>query len=114
METTGLLSICPSCGNAASGRYCVNCGEDLDARIPRAHHYILAHIADFAMLDSRIVRTIPALLFKPGLLTKEYLAGRRRHYLAPSRLYLFISIVMFFLIGNMAHNKLVSGEKSNT
>jgi hypothetical protein len=38
-----------------------------------------------------------ALFFKPGFLTREFLAGRRMSYLPPLRLYLVLS-VLFFLI----------------
>jgi hypothetical protein len=39
-----------------------------------------------------------ALLFRPGFLTREYLAGRRKRYVRPARLFLVSSIVMFALI----------------
>lgn len=41
-----------------------------------------------------------ALLFKPGYLTAEFLAGRRMRYLPPLRLYLVLS-VLFFLLGGV-------------
>ncbi|MCO4799896.1 MAG: DUF3667 domain-containing protein, partial [Colwelliaceae bacterium] len=40
-------------------------------------------------------RTLFPLIFKPGFLTNEYIAGRRVHYVPPLRLYLFISIIFF-------------------
>jgi hypothetical protein len=36
-------------------------------------------------------------MIKPGLLTREYFAGRRNAYLPPIRLYLIISVVFFLL-----------------
>jgi hypothetical protein len=41
---------------------------------------------------------VRALLFRPGLLTAEYLADRRARYLPPFRLYLVVS-VLFFAFG---------------
>jgi hypothetical protein len=37
-------------------------------------------------------------LFKPGELTRRYLAGRRKHYVLPLRLYLTISLVTLLLV----------------
>ncbi len=42
--------------------------------------------------EGALWRTL-ALLMLPGRLTQEYLAGRRRHYVLPLRLYLTISVI---------------------
>ena len=55
--------------------------------------------------DSRLWRTLAALLLRPGYLTREFLAGRRARYLPPVRLYLVISLV-FFLWASSGHGKL--------
>ena len=47
--------------------------------------------------DSRLWRTLLALLLKPGFLTREFIDGRRVSYLPPIRLYLVLSVV-FFLV----------------
>ena len=41
-----------------------------------------------------------ALLFKPGLLTREFLAGKRVKYLPPLRLYLVLSVLFFLILGS--------------
>ncbi|MDQ3804914.1 MAG: DUF3667 domain-containing protein [Acidobacteriota bacterium] len=46
-------------------------------------------------LDSKVFATFKALLLRPGLLTTEYLAGRRGRYLSPVKLYLIVSAVYF-------------------
>lgn len=40
-------------------------------------------------LDSRLLRTLKALLFKPGYLSSEFSRNRRATYMSPVRLYLF-------------------------
>jgi hypothetical protein len=45
-----------------------------------------------------------ALIFKPGFLTREFLAGRRVRYLPPLRLYLVLSVLFFLIIGSGHHN----------
>lgn len=46
-------------------------------------------------IDGRAYRTVRTLLLQPGVLTREFLAGRRRTYTPPLRLYLVISISFF-------------------
>ena len=52
------------------------------------------------MLDSKTIRSL-AGVFRPGFLTAEYLAGRRRPYLGPIRIYL-VAAAIFFLAAPMA------------
>jgi len=49
----------------------------------------------YVALDGRFWRTMFALLARPGFLTREYLAGRRRRYIRPARLYLFATLIFF-------------------
>ena len=48
--------------------------------------------------DSRVYRTLVPLIFKPGFVCSEYLAGKRASFLPPFRLYLFASVVFFLLV----------------
>ena len=47
-------------------------------------------------MDSRLARSVRALFIRPGLLTCEYLAGRRIRYTAPLQLYLLAAAIFFF------------------
>ena len=44
--------------------------------------------------EGALWRTLKLLLFKPGELTRQYLAGRRKHYVLPLRLYLTVSVLV--------------------
>jgi hypothetical protein len=48
--------------------------------------------------EGALWRTLKLLLLKPGELTRQYLAGRRKHYVLPLRLYLTISLVTILLL----------------
>jgi hypothetical protein len=50
---------------------------------------------ELAHLDGKIFQTARMLLFKPGALTIEFLAGRRARYVSPIRLYLICSLLFF-------------------
>lgn len=55
-------------------------------------------LEDLGSLDSRLWRTLRALLFKPGFLSAEFNAGRKVAYIPPFRLYLVISFIMFLML----------------
>ena len=48
---------------------------------------------DVLDLDTRLLRSIRPLLLRPGLLTREYLAGRRARYAPPLRLFLLATLL---------------------
>jgi hypothetical protein len=52
---------------------------------------------EVARLDSRLLRTLRALVFRPGHLTREYLDGRRVRYTQPVPLYLLTAAAFFLL-----------------
>jgi hypothetical protein len=97
LDTSAIATTCPSCGHAPFGPYCQRCGE----RAMRREDYSLRHVADEALevasFDSRLLRSLRALLFRPGHLTAEYLRGRRAPYLRPFQLFLVGNLVFFFV-----------------
>src|SRR5262245_5324652 len=93
---------CQNCGAAVSGRYCAACGQRLEPPLHSIWHFFKTATEDLTHADSRLWRTLGALLFRPGYLTREFLLGRRARYLPPVRLYLVIS-VMFFLWASTTH-----------
>jgi hypothetical protein len=94
---------CENCGAAVSGRYCATCGQRLEPPLHSLWHFSRTATEDLTHADSRLWRTLGALLFRPGYLTREFLAGRRARYLPPVRLYLVVSVV-FFLWASATHH----------
>jgi hypothetical protein len=93
---------CDNCGAAVTGRYCAACGQRIEPPLHSLWHFSTVALEDLTHADSRLWRTLGALLFRPGHLTREFLAGRRARYLPPVRLYLVISVV-FFLWASAVH-----------
>jgi hypothetical protein len=88
---------CLNCGSKLRGKFCHYCGQK---KLEHDHGILatLAHfVGDFVHFDSLIFRTLFPLLFRPGFLVNEYLAGRRARFLNPIRMYVFLSIVFFSL-----------------
>jgi len=86
---------CANCGTLAPGAYCPSCGQDTRERLPTFAQFMREASGRYVALDGKLWKTLVALLFRPGFLTREYLAGRRRRYIGPARLFLVSSLVLF-------------------
>ncbi|WP_029295341.1 DUF3667 domain-containing protein [Chryseobacterium hispalense] len=88
---------CLNCGHVVEERFCPHCGQE-NIQPKQPFYYLFTHfIEDFTHYDGQFWKTIKYLLVRPGKLTKEYLAGKRQSYVAPVKLYIFISFITFFL-----------------
>ncbi|MBF6642298.1 DUF3667 domain-containing protein [Flavobacterium sp. J49] len=95
---------CLNCRHVVENRFCPNCGqENTDTRKTFVQLFI-HFFEDLTHYENSFWKTIRNLIFKPSALTKEYLSGKRMSYLAPIRLYIFISFVTFFLISIIPDN----------
>jgi hypothetical protein len=89
---------CANCGESAPGAYCPACGQDTRARLPTFLQFMREASGRYVALDGKLWKTLAALLFRPGFLTREYFAGRRRRYIGPARLFLVSSLVLFAVL----------------
>src|SRR3954465_2802145 len=92
---------CVSCDAPLSGPYCSRCGErTLEPDALTLRHFVV-HTAAHELLhvDGTLWRTLRLLFFRPGQLSLEYAAGRRRPYVNPFRL-LIIAIVGYALMSS--------------
>ncbi len=97
-DTGGGESHCRNCGAPLLGQYCSACGQRGRSRLITLWELLRDVVGDLFELDSRLWRSIIPLLLKPGKLTKDYLAGRRVHFVPPFRMYLILSILFFVVI----------------
>src|SRR5207245_1863262 len=96
-------STCANCGATVTDKYCGRCGQRFEHKIHSVLHFTREATEDLTHADSRLWRTLFALLFKPGYLTREFLEGRRVRYLPPLRLYLVLSVLFFLVISTGQH-----------
>jgi hypothetical protein len=87
---------CANCGAELAGRYCHQCGQEGTAASVRSG-YLRKVLADAVSIDGKTLRSLRDLAFRPGFLTREYLAGRRVRHTEPAQLYLLAAAV-FFLV----------------
>lgn len=95
---------CLNCRQVVEKRYCPNCGQENSDTRKTFHHLFVHFFEDLTHYENAFWKTIRNLLFRPGSLTKEYMSGKRMSYLAPVRLYIFISFVTFFLMSVLPSN----------
>lgn len=85
---------CLNCGTALVGPHCHRCGQ-----AAHVHRTIAAWWHDLAHgvlhLDGKIWRTLPLLAWRPGELTRRYIAGERAKFVSPLALFLFSVFLMF-------------------
>ncbi len=105
---------CLNCGTELKGPFCYYCGQP-DRNFMRFFPALLRDLMeDLLDLDSRFMRTIKPLLFKPGRLTRDYMDGRRFRYAPPMRLYIFSSIVFFLLAAFLSSDAItLNGMENN-
>ncbi|WP_461790619.1 DUF3667 domain-containing protein [Pedobacter sp.] len=96
---------CLNCGHDVEETYCPHCGQENIELKEDALHMITHAIADYFHFEHKFFGTIKPLLFKPGKLTVDYVAGKRVSFLHPIKLYIFISIVFFILIFSGSEKK---------
>lgn len=88
---------CPECGEPIPERFCTRCGEKrVEARDYSLRHFFAEALNVIANLESPVPRSFFSLLRRPGLLTAEYLAGRRKRYLKPLQLFVLCNVIFFF------------------
>lgn len=109
---------CLNCGtalDAESDNYCPSCGQLNDVRKETVGHLLRDLIEEFLHLDSKVMRSIVPLIFKPGRIAKEYIEGRRVRYFHPVRMFLTLTVVMFIAFGlENDHSSNAAGHKSTT
>lgn len=91
---------CPNCyypmGEDAA--FCGHCGQKYTTGKVKLGALLRDFIESVLNIDSKIFRTIGAL-FSPGKLTNEYFKGRHKDYIAPLRIFFFMAVVHFAVIG---------------
>jgi hypothetical protein len=101
------MSQCRNCQAKLDGDYCRSCGQkNIDLERP-IWNLVGDIIKETFEVDGRAALTIKTLFLRPGMLTSEFLDGRRRAFSPPLRLYLVISISFFVLVAWFAQSGLM-------
>jgi hypothetical protein len=88
---------CLNCGTPLVGSYCAACGQKA-----HIHRSLRAFIGDFVAglmnFEGKFWRTLPMLAWRPGEMTRRYIAGERARFISPVALYLFTVFALFAVL----------------
>ena len=88
---------CLNCGKKLAGPYCYACGQKA-----HVHRSVRGFLQDFVQglfnFEGKIWRTLPMLAWRPGEMTRRYIAGERARFISPVALYLFTVFAMFAVL----------------
>jgi len=88
---------CLNCGTSTDGSYCQNCGQSVRENSDRSIGNLLGEVlGNLFFLDNRFFLSIRYLFLLPGRMTVEFLAGKRKKFISPVTLFLFINLIYFF------------------
>jgi hypothetical protein len=87
---------CENCGTPLQGHYCYVCGQSVHNPTRHFGHAVEEVLESFWHLDGRVFRTLRDLMV-PGRVALNYLAGQRVRYIAPTRLFVILSLLTFFI-----------------
>jgi len=104
---------CVGCGSELTGKYCSQCGE----KRPSPHDYSILHFFEnafeaFTHFDFKALRAFKTLILKPGTLTRDYLAGKRKAYVGPLQLFL-VANILFALFGSSSFRTPLAVQLTN-
>ena len=90
--------VCQNCEKAhnVEFEFCPHCGQQANDKLTVGVLFYNT-IANYFSFDARFFRSFIPLVFRPGLLAKRFVSGKRLMYLHPAQMYLFISVIFFFL-----------------
>jgi hypothetical protein len=95
---------CLNCAAVLVGEFCHRCGQRNGPRVLPVRTLLAGLADDVLSWDTRLVRSLRTLLFRPGWMTREYVAGRRVDHIPPFRFYLLVSAVNLALAAVLRAN----------
>jgi len=92
---------CLNCGTPLelSDMYCSYCGQLNTTKSLSLKDFFGEFIGSIITYDSRFRHTLKDLLFRPGVITRNYVYGQRLKYANPFRFFLSVSIIYFLIQG---------------
>lgn len=92
---------CLNCGHPLelSDLYCSYCGQLNTTKSLSLKDFLGEFVGSVITYDSRFRYTLKDLLFKPGVITRNYVGGQRLKYANPFRFFLSVSIIYFLIQG---------------
>lgn len=78
--------------------YCSLCGQETRLHVASAGEFVHEFVGHYVALEGKLWQTLRLLMLRPGFLSAEYIAGRRKRYIEPLRVYLTLSLLFFAVL----------------
>lgn len=90
---------CLNCGHPLdmSDKYCPNCSQANSTKKLTLKDFVHEFFSGVFNYDSRLLKTLSALLWRPGKITKDYIEGKRVSYTNPFRFLLSLAFIYFLM-----------------
>ena len=101
-------SECLNCTCPFNGqeKFCPDCGQKNKGNSITFNSFIHEVFNGLFSLDGKFWNTLIPLLIKPGVISRNYIDGKRQRYSNPFRFYLTVSIFFFLIVGfSISKNK---------
>jgi hypothetical protein len=91
---------CANCGAELTGPFCAACGQHghVHRTVGAFLHDVLHGVFHF---EGKFWATLPMLAWRPGELTRRYVAGERAKFVSPVAVFLFSVFLMFAIVANI-------------
>ena len=90
-------NLCKSCNQPSSSNFCSNCGEKGSNKRLTVKDLIGDFMSNIMELEYPLLRTVKELSYKPGVVCREYVEGKRKPYYKPFQ-YFIITVALFYII----------------
>ncbi|TAI46813.1 DUF3667 domain-containing protein [Flagellimonas allohymeniacidonis] len=92
---------CLNCGHPldVSDKYCPNCSQANSTKKLVLKDFVDEFFSSLVNYDSKLLKTLYALLVKPGTITKDYIEGKRISYTNPFRFLLSLAFIYLLMFG---------------
>ncbi|WMI65161.1 DUF3667 domain-containing protein [Aestuariibaculum sp. YM273] len=107
------LETCKNCENRFEQgfEFCPYCGQKSNDQLTVSVLFYNT-ISNYFSVDARFFKSFIPLMIKPGYLAKRFVEGKRLLYLHPAQMYLFISVVFFFLFSFISRKQVETVNKA--
>lgn len=96
-----------------SDGFCSYCGQKNTSKALTLKELVLEYFSGLVSYDSRFRKTISAMMFNPGELSKKYIEGKRVSYVNPFRFFISTAIIFFLVVSWINRDELNSIKSIN-
>jgi hypothetical protein len=113
-EDQNELVSCQNCEQLfeEGSKFCPHCGQKTadDLTIGVLFYNTISNYFSF---DARFLKSFFPLMFRPGYLAVQFIGGKRLLYLHPAQMYLFVSVIFFFLLSFNTRDIVTKADEIN-